>query len=817
MKDKGDNIAHSFGQIKDLMKTVFTLVFCLFSVVSWTQIVTLVNEQDKTPIIGATFRSDKEETAVTNSRGQAYIGEFKSSEKIEIRSLGFETLELYYSEIEALGFLIALQPTNLSLDEVVISGTRWRQTSANIPAKIISISSKEVTMLNPQTAADMLALSGKVFIQKSQQGGGSPMIRGFATNRLLYAVDGVRMNNAIFRGGNIQNVINLDPFATEKTEVLFGPGSVIYGSDAIGGVMSFQTLRPQLSINNNVFITGKALTRFSSANNEKTGHFDVNVGWKKVAFVSSFSYWDYDHLKQGENGPAEYLKPYYVERNNAIDEIIQQENELLQIPTAYSQFNTMQKLRFKPNTKWDINYGFHYSQTSDYGRYDRHNRTRGYLPRYAEWNYGPQKWLMHNFSANYLSKNRVFDEMAFRLAFQNFEESRIERAFNSDLRSIQTEEVGAVSANLDFEKHTSVRNKFYYGFEFVKNNVNSTGQVHKIRSEAVGNGPSRYPKSDWTSIAVYFNDEFKVNEKLVFQAGARYNQYKLNAQFDTTFYPFKFTNANLNKGAITGSFGLVVRPNETIVIKLNIGTAFRAPNVDDIGKVFDSEPGAVTVPNPSLEAEYAQNLDVGLAKVFNQKFKVDISAYYTLLNNAIVRRDFQLNGADSILYFGELSRVQALQNAAQAQVYGLQLGFELKIADELNFSTDLNFQKGVEELDDGRISPSRHAAPFFGQSRIEYKKDKLGIVLNTQFQGIRTFEQLAFDERRKDEIYTKDENGNNYAPAWYIINIKAQYAVNSIFLFNVGVENMTNQRYRPYSSGISGSGRNLVVSATVRF
>ena len=115
---------------------------------------------------------------------------------------------------------------------------------------------------NPQTAADLLSVSGEVFIQKSQQGGGSPMIRGLATNRLLYTVDGVRMNTAIFRGGNIQNVISLDPLAMENVEVLFGPGAVIYGSDAIGGVMGFQTLIPELSSNKDEFVTG---TRYDAS------------------------------------------------------------------------------------------------------------------------------------------------------------------------------------------------------------------------------------------------------------------------------------------------------------------------------------------------------------------------------------------------------------------------------------------------------------------------------------------------------------------------------------------------------------------------
>src|SRR5690606_22392978 len=251
------------------------------------------------------------------------------------------------------------------------------------------------------TAADLLSLSGKVYIQKSQQGGGSPMIRGFSTNRLLYTVDGVRMNTAIFRGGNLQNVINLDPFATESTEVLFGPGTVIYGSDAIGGVMSFTTIKPQLSLSDKTLVSGKAVTRYSSANNEKTGHFDVNVGWKKWALVTSISSWDYDHLRQGSHGPDDYIKPVYVQRQDSTDVIINQDDPLLQIPSAYSQINMMQKVRFKPNELWDLEYGFHFSETSPYGRYDRNTRYRNGTLRYAEWSYGPQKWMMNNLSVNH--------------------------------------------------------------------------------------------------------------------------------------------------------------------------------------------------------------------------------------------------------------------------------------------------------------------------------------------------------------------------------------------------------------------------------
>ena len=85
---------------------------------------------------------------------------------------------------------------------------------------------RDARLRNPQTTADLLGQIGSVFIQKSQMGGGSPMIRGFATNRVLMVADGVRMNNAIYRSGNNQNIISIDPFSLEDAEVIFGPGSI---------------------------------------------------------------------------------------------------------------------------------------------------------------------------------------------------------------------------------------------------------------------------------------------------------------------------------------------------------------------------------------------------------------------------------------------------------------------------------------------------------------------------------------------------------------------------------------------------------------
>ena len=699
------------------------------------------------------------------------------------------------------------------LSEVIISANRWKQYSKDVPQKVSIISQAKVALHNPQTAADLLTISGKIFMQKSQQGGGSPMIRGFATNRLLYAVDGIRMNTAIFRGGNIQNVISLDPFATEQTEVVFGPGSVMYGSDAIGGVMSFQTLTPQFSSTTKSIVSGNAVSRFSSSNNEKTGHFDVNVGWKNWATITSITSNEFGDLKMGSHGPEEYLRPFYVQRQNGVDVVVTNEDPLVQKPTAYSQVNFMQKFRFQPNENWDFQYGLHFSETSSYSRYDRHIRYNSLgLPRYGEFYYGPQKWIMNNLNITHQSNSKLFDEMVLRLAHQFFEESRVSRNMNNSNREIRTEKVNAYSINVDFSKAISLTHKAYYGVEYVLNDVNSTGINQNIVAGTSQAGPSRYPQATWQSMGVFVNNQYLVTDKTSLQAGLRYNKYILKADFDTTFYPFPFTEAHIDNGSLTGSAGIVFRPTDKWVIGSNVATAFRSPNVDDVGKVFDSEPGSVVIPNPNLEAEYAYNVDLNVAKMFGKSVKVDVSTYYTLLDNALVRRDFTLNGASEIVYDGELSQVQAIQNAAKANLYGIQAGVEVKLPTGFRFSTDLNFQKGEEELDNGDKSPSRHAAPFFGISRVGYANSKVDLELNFQFSDKVAFKDLAEEEKGKKEIYARDRNGNPYSPSWYTLNLKSMYKLTENFTLTAGIENITDQRYRPYSSGIVAPGKNIILA-----
>ncbi|MBV1923133.1 MAG: TonB-dependent receptor plug domain-containing protein, partial [Flavobacteriaceae bacterium] len=254
----------------------------------FSQNIQVVEKDSRTPIAGvAVYNTNKDKSGITDFDGYVDISKFSENEEITFQHISHSLLMIIKSEIQLNGNIVTLGSDANTLEEIVLSVAKFEQSKKDIPQKINSITSEDITFRNPQTSADLLKSSGSVFIQKSQLGGGSPLIRGFSTNRLLIAVDGIRFNTAIFRGGNVQNVISIDPFSIERTEVVLGPGSVVYGSDAMGGVMNFYTKKPKFSFVEGVSFSGNATARYASASNEKTGHIDFNIGLKEWSFLTS--------------------------------------------------------------------------------------------------------------------------------------------------------------------------------------------------------------------------------------------------------------------------------------------------------------------------------------------------------------------------------------------------------------------------------------------------------------------------------------------------------------------------------------------------
>lgn len=707
-----------------------------------------------------------------------------------------------------------------TLESITVAAGRWQQQVKDVPVKIVKIPGTQSLFYNPQTTADLLSQSGQVFIQKSQLGGGSPMIRGFATNRVLLVVDGIRMNNAIFRSGNLQNIISIDALSIQNAEIVFGPSSIMYGSDAIGGVMHFSTLEPLLSNNNKLKIKGSTLARYSSANNENTIHADMNVGGKKWAFTGAFTYSKFGDLKMGKHGGDDsYLRNEYVERIDNKDSIVKNGDPRIQRFSGYTQQNYLAKIRFKLSDKTDLQYQFTYGITGDAPRYDRLIQYRNGKLRFAEWNYGPMIWQMHSVHALIEDKLLLADKIKITAAYQLYEESRKDRSRGSNTRTIQAETVNAYSINIDAMKRLSENMQFFYGLEYVYNGVGSTGIQQNITNANSNAYVSRYPDgSKWSTAGIYVNINYQLHKKLKLIAGLRYSANMLKANFDTTFIKFPYQSVDLKKGNVTGSFGVVYSADETLQLSANMSTGYRMPNVDDMGKLFESAPGNVTVPNIQLKPEYAWNFEAGIAKSVAKKYNFEVNVFYTILNDAIVRRPSTFNGKDSIEFGGVKSRVESLQNVAKATVWGLQTGLRVYLSSHLHFQTYANWVSGKETDDTKNEQVSlRHAPPFYGSTHLHFKKAKWRMELYAMYNSSIANKNLAPSEQAKTDIYAKDANGLPYSPAWFTVNIKSAYQLNSNFSFTVGWENITNQRYRPYSSGIVAAGSNVIMSIRASF
>ena len=787
----------------------------MWTITGFSQNLTIIDENNK-PVIGASIFSDFSNYETTDKNGNVSLDKFSRSDTLTIKQYGFKEEKLPKSKLK--NTLILLYDNEL-LDEVVISASKFSQKFREVPKKVTQINRSMIEFTNPMTSADLLERGGYVYIQKSQLGGGSPMIRGLSTNRLVLSVDGVRLNNAIFRSGNIHNVISISPMNIENTEVIMGSASVLYGSDAIGGVMNFYTKKAKLSNDSNPNIQININSRYSSASNEKMYHIDFNYGLEKIAFLSSFSKSDFDDLTMGIHGPSDYLRPNYVTQNSAGDDVLVTNSKpRVQRNTGYSQTNFMQKVLYEPNEDLSIDIGIHFSKTGNIPRYDRLIRTNENEGLYySEWYYGPQEWLLINSQLTYIPKEtKFYDELKFGSSFQRFSESRNSRRFSDSFLKSREEELDIFSLNLDFFKKISENSNITYGLEMIENKVGSFAKSINISDLSETPISTRYPdNSSLNSLGLYINYKTKIIEDVFFQSGVRYSSTVLKSDLsqNNIYYDFMYENTTLENGAFVGGIGLSWVRNIYNNWKFNINTAFRSPNIDDLAKVFDSEPGSVVVPNPDLKPERSFGLEFGGYFRTKNNIELDFSSYVTYLYNSFIRDDFTLsNGASEIIYDGELSQIQALQNSSKSFIYGIEFGINMFLNKNFRMKSQHNLIAGYE-LDDLPFGmPVRHIPPNYGNFHLIYNNGDFTIDTYLNYNSKISFNNLAESERAKPYMYALDENGNPYSPSWMTFNVRSKYSFSKMLNINFTVENITNKLYRPYSSGISAPGINFIFS-----
>ncbi len=780
------------------------------------QQVKVLDKSDLQPISQVSISNNgKTVMVVTNIDGIVELTGFATSDTLFFNHVAFQPLRLVKSGLPASGS-IYLTENVIKLDEFVITGNRTKEKRSDLPYKIEVIQAKEIAFKNPQNAAIMLEQTGEVFVQTSQLGGGSPVLRGFEANKVLLIVDGIRMNNAIYRAGHLQNAITVDPLSLASTEILYGPGSTIYGSDAMGGVINFITKDPALSTTGKTEVHGSLLGRYASANTEKTGGVNLNLGWKKLAVLLNFSYSDFDDLREGKLRNPAYgtfgERLFYQERIDNQDVTTANGKPWIQVGSGYSQYNVLGKVLFQPNAKSKYILNVQYSNSSDIPRYDRLTEMNNdSTMKYAEWYYGPQSRLLASLKAEYNIDGVMFDHASFIVGYQNVQEDRIQRDFGSSKKKYNLESVDVVSVNADFDKKITARDNLSYGIEFDYNDVGSTAYNDNIKTNDVTyDRATRYPdeKANMMFLAAFISNNWKINDILVFSQGLRFNYVTLHAAYSDTMVsimdiPFD-PNISQKNTALNGYLGLVATPGHDWKFSLVGSTGFRAPNVDDLTKLNVVEAQSIVVPNPDLTPENSYNLELSVAKTIMGKVRLEGTGFYNWLTNAQVIRPFAYNGQDSITIDEEKYQTLAPVNTGNAHVCGFQGSVLAQVTRSFSILSNLTYTYGLDDTDD---VPLDHIPPTFGMTsfRLEMKK----------FKG--DFYVMYNGWKRISQYSPSGEDNEQYAtsygmPSWYTLNLKLSYQIDRHVNIELGMENILDENYRKFASGISSPGRNLIVA-----
>ncbi len=709
-----------------------------------------------------------------------------------------------------------------NLDEVVVYSNKFAEKKKNLAQKIDVINASTIAKFNSQNTGDLLINTGNVFVQKSQQGGSSPVIRGFEASRVLLVVDGIRMNNAVYRAGHLQNAITVDQNILERVEVIYGPASTMYGSDGLGGVLHFRTKSPVLSTNDKLKVTGSAIVRYSSVNQEKTGHADVSLGGKKFAWLQSYTYSDFGDMKMGDNYKSKYpdfgRRSRYIKRINGIDSVVTNNDDRVQRFSGYKQWDIAQKLLFKQNDKVSHSLNFQYSNSSNVPRYDRLQDIRnfggsiGTTLRFSEWFYGPQARLLTAYELNVV-KPGFLNDLRINLNYQDIKESRQQREYRRyDRFDSRREQVKVMGFIVDGRK-TWGNNELNIGIDGQLNDVKSVADRTNLTTGVVTKLDSRYPdgKNKMNYFGVYAQHLLKMkNGKLILNDGIRLQSVSLHSTIvDNSFFNLPVTDIKQTPFAVTGNLGLVYMPVQSFRLTGNLSSGFRAPNLDDAVKVFESSTAAkrVVIPNADINPEYTYNFDLGITKTFADKVRFEVTAFYTLFRNAIASVPFKLNGQDSIIYNGVKSAVYASQNVNKAYVRGFNARLKIELSKKISWDNTISQTYGRYKNPDGSEKPLDHVPPVFGKTSLTYAGNKFSTEVYGLFNGWKKIKDYNPDGEDNGQYATADG-----MPSWFTFNWRGSYTFTKNLTLQAGVENIVDRNYRYFASGFSAPGRNFIIA-----
>ncbi|MEX2235417.1 MAG: TonB-dependent receptor, partial [Cyclobacteriaceae bacterium] len=559
---------------------------------------TVVNGQSGMPVADVYVRVLNSSLAtITDQDGKFEMDSLPSHAKLLLTAVGYQSVEQTItgttSRIE-----MVTSPIYLN-NNITVTAKRFETNQNDISEGVTIVNSQELQQTIPRSTPEALIGSAGVWVQKTNHGGGSPVIRGLVGNQILLMVDGIRMNNATYRYGPNQYLATIDPGLIERIELIRGNGSVLYGSDAIGGVVQVISRTPHFRSDENNF-HGRITGKWMSGAMEKSGRAEGQWNGERIAALAGFSIRDFGNIVGG--GSLGTLDP-----------------------TGYNEFAGDGKILFKTGTTGVLTAAWQHHQQNNVPRYDQVEQ--GGYSLYA---FDPQIRQLGYLRWETFTDNNLINTIRLTAGLnRSAERLRSMKAASSDLK-YQEDIVNTFNGTAEF--HSSLNDSWQAqsGVEWFYDIVDSKAKVINTATQAeTGVRGSYADQASSRSIALFSTHTFDLR-KFNLSAGARFNAVSLSVNDPT------FGNQKIQPYAVVGNLGVGYAVLPHVRIFMNSSTGFRAPNVDDVSKFGTVESTVFEIPSADLSPERSRSFEGGF-KVNAKSFSAALTAYRTRLIDLIER------------------------------------------------------------------------------------------------------------------------------------------------------------------------------------
>ena len=676
---------------------------------------------------------------------------------------------------------VILQYDVLDLEDVVVTASRAERDIVDVPESVSLVSSRQIRERNSKTSAEALKEEPGVFVQKTNHGGGSAIIRGLSSNQILLLVDGIRLNNSVYRLGNHQYLTTVDNQMIERMEVVRGPTSVLYGSDALGGTINLITKKPKRVDQDKTFDL-KSFFRYATADQEKTVRGEATTGSDRLVLRTAFSLKQFGHLRRVRNGDNPEISGH----------------NLVQSPTGFDAVDMDVKLTAELNEQQNITLAHQSSSQTNVPRYDKYHYSG-----YHRWVYNPQKRALSYAIYEKTGGINLFDVLRANISFHSQREGRESQkreasSIQKELDNVNTQGVG-VSGVKEIGHHRLVT-----GGELYRDRVSSKRYFVDAQSGKKNSDPrGRYPDgASYQSIGVYLQDEIRINDRLLTKMGFRYSSY--STEFDLTDAYGSVSPFSQTFTAGTGAVGTVLKLSRFLSLNFNVAQAFRAPNLSDMAKLGESKGDVYEVPNSGLKPERMYNTDLGL-KVYSPTLRFSATVYRSDITDILISDDATYAGANTVMINDKIFKVKTKRNLGEAVIRGAEFAFDYSLADPLTFRANLTSTIGENTT---LNEPVGGIPPLFGLAGIRWSRGRLFLDAFVRFASRQ--KRLSSDDLDDPRIPAGG------TPGWFTVNTRGGVTLRQKFILQISLQNVLDRNYREHGSGMNGPGRNIILSLQAR-